>query len=61
MSRADELLAELRRMVEESRDDEVPDFFHDTGQAAWFANAFEELDWLLSDGQPMPEQWQPRG
>jgi len=60
MSRADELLAELRDMVEQSRDEDDPTFFHAIGNGAWLAGAFDELDSLMSAGGEPPQDWQAR-
>lgn len=60
MSRADELLSELRTLVNESRDGHIPDFFHAIDNGAWLAGAFAELDALLSEGGNLPQDWQPR-
>jgi hypothetical protein len=55
---AERLLGELRALVDECRDSEVPDFFHDTGRAAYFAAAFNALDGLLTSGQAAaPGDW----
>ena len=58
MSRADELLAELRRLVAESRDPDDPNFYHAIDSGAWLAGAFDELDQLMVSGEPAPQDWQ---
>jgi hypothetical protein len=58
MSRADELLAELRLLVDESRDTEIPDFFHAIDNGAWLAGVFDELDKLLTEQGELPQEWQ---
>lgn len=58
MSRADELLAELRKMIAEIRDDDDPDLYHATEYGAWYASAFDQLDSLLSKQGELPQDWQ---
>lgn len=55
--RVQALLAELEMLVDECRDETVADFFHDAGNAAYFAGAFDELNELLRGGAELPEQW----
>lgn len=57
MSRVDELLAELRQLVDESRDAEMPDFFHVIDTGAWLASVFDQLDQALSAGGELPQEW----
>lgn len=60
MSRVDELLATIRQLVTESRDEQVPGFYHDAGNGAYLAAAFDELDELLSGGADDPADWKPQ-
>lgn len=61
MSRADELLAKLRELVAESRDPDIPDFYHAIDNGAHLAGAFDELDRLMRRGEPPPQDWCTRG
>lgn len=58
MNPADELVAELRKMINEIRDDEAPKLFHASDYGAWYADAFDRLDTLLSSGGELPQDWQ---
>ncbi len=55
--RVDALLAELEMLVDESRDETLSDFYHDAGNGAYFAGAFDELNGLLRDGAEPPKEW----
>jgi hypothetical protein len=59
-SRVQALLAELEMLVDECRDETMVDFFHDAGNAAYFAGAFDELNELLRGGSELPEEWRQK-
>ena len=58
MKRLDELLVELRKLVNDSRDDNDPTFFWAIDHGAHLAAAFDELDKALTDGDELPSDWQ---
>lgn len=55
--RVQALLAELEMLVDECRDETVSDFYHDAGNSAYLAGAFDELNQLLRGGARLPEEW----
>jgi hypothetical protein len=57
VNRVDALLAELEMLVDECRDDVVSDFYHDAGNSAHLAGAFDELNELLHNGAELPTEW----
>lgn len=59
MATANQLLRELRKHVRDSRDRDIPDFYHDVGNGAHIAAAFDELDKLLTKTKKLPKDWQP--
>lgn len=58
MPTVNQLLKDLREYVKESKDPDLAGFYHDVGNGAHIAAAFDDLDALITKTKQLPKDWQ---